>query len=195
MADPRKDESLLDLWRAGNEDAARQLFERYTDRLIALARGHIDQRLARRVDPEDITQSVFRTFFRRARGGEFTFQDPDGVYRLLARITVNKTLDQVNFHRAAKRNFQREADARKENDETALEVLGREPPPDLVHSFVDQLEHFLARLNEQERQVLEMRMEGYGAEEIAGKLQTYERKVYRILERIRGLAEQEELAG
>src|SRR5579884_576430 len=68
MAEPRKDESLLDLWRAGSEEAARQLFERYTDRLIALARGHIDQRLARRVDPEDITQSAFRTFFRRARG-------------------------------------------------------------------------------------------------------------------------------
>jgi RNA polymerase sigma-70 factor (ECF subfamily) len=181
------------MWRAGNEEAARKLFERYTDRLIALARGHIDQRLARRVDPEDITQSVFRTFFRRARGGEFSFQDPDGVYRLLARITVNKTLDQVNFHRAAKRNFQREADARKEDSE-AQEVLGREPPPDVVHTFVDQLEHFLARLNEQERQVLQMRMDGYSAEEIAGRLQTYDRKIYRILERIRGLAEQEQLS-
>lgn len=193
MTEPRKDESLLDLWRAGNEEAAKQLFERYTARLVALARGHIDQRLARRVDPEDITQSAFRTFFRRARGGEFTFQDPDGVYRLLARITVNKTLDQVNFHRAAKRNFQREADARNDAGD-ALEVLGREPPPDVVHTFVDQLEHFLTRLSEQERQVLEMRMEGHTAEEIAKRLGTYDRKVYRILERIRGLAEQEDLS-
>jgi DNA-directed RNA polymerase specialized sigma24 family protein len=49
----------------------------------------------------------------------------------------------------------------------------------------------LSRLNEQERQVLVMHMEGYSAEEIAQRLQTFVRKVYRILERIRGLAEQE----
>src|SRR5215470_9875225 len=45
MADMRRDQSLLDLWRAGNQDAARALFERYSGRLVALARRHISNRL------------------------------------------------------------------------------------------------------------------------------------------------------
>ena len=37
-------------------------------------------------------------------------------------------------------------------------------------------------------------MEGYGTEEIAKELNTYDRKIRRVLERIRGLAESEGLS-
>ena len=46
----------------------------------------------------------------------------------------------------------------------------------------------------EERQILELRMQGFGSAEIAKKLGTYERKVFRLLERIRSLAKREELA-
>jgi RNA polymerase sigma-70 factor (ECF subfamily) len=192
MAEKRHDQSLLDLWRAGNQEAARQLFERYADRLVALARRHINQRLARRVDPEDIVQSVFRTFFRRAQAGEIHLYDPDRLCALLARITVHKALDQISFHRAAKRDVNLDADSGPDHDPVS-QVLAQEPSPETVNLFLDQLEHFLARLGPAERQVLEMRMQGYGVEEIARQLGTYDRKIYRILERVRGLAEQEEI--
>src|SRR5260370_222460 len=66
------DRSLFNLWRGGDEQAARELFERYADRLVALARRRLGQRMARRVDAEDRVQSVFRPFFARAKGGRFT---------------------------------------------------------------------------------------------------------------------------
>ena len=46
---------------------------------------------------------------------------------------------------------------------------------------------------ELERQILELRMEGYTTVQIAERLGMYDRKVRRVLERIRGLAEQAEL--
>jgi RNA polymerase sigma factor (sigma-70 family) len=192
MKQPPHDQSLLNLWRAGNQDAARQLFDRYSERLVALARRHISHRLARRIDPEDVVQSVFRTFFRRAKSGELNLYDPDRLCALLARITINKALDQVSFHRAAKRDMNLDADSGSNDNDPVAQVLDHEPSPDAINQFLDQLEHFLGHFGPEERQVLEMRMHGFTVEEIARRLNTYDRKIYRILERARALAEQVE---
>jgi RNA polymerase sigma-70 factor (ECF subfamily) len=191
MADARTDRSLLDLWRAGDQEAARQLFDRYVERLVAIARRRLSERLAGRVDAEDVVQSVFRTFFVRAREGRFAVNDPDDLVKLLARITVNKVLRQVEFHRAAKRDPHAETAQGDDAQARMLEVLDHEPTPETANLFLDQLEHFLAQLDEQERQILELRMQGYGTDEIASRLGTYDRKVRRVLERLRGLAERE----
>jgi RNA polymerase sigma-70 factor (ECF subfamily) len=193
MADAPLDRSLLRLWQAGNEDAARQIFDRYVERLLALARKRISQRLASRVDPEDVVQSVFRTFFGRVKAGQFTIEDPDDVCKLLARITVNKTLRQIAFHKAAKRNASLETGHGDEAHDRLLEVLDREPTPDDTNTFLDQLEHFLSQLRPQDKQILEMRMQGYNNVEIAEKLGISDRKIRRLMERVRGIAEQEGL--
>jgi RNA polymerase sigma-70 factor (ECF subfamily) len=195
MSDALPDQLLASYCRKGDQEAARQLFDKYMERLVALARRRISQRLASRVDPEDIVQSVFRTFFVRLRAGEFQFADQDDLCKLLMRITVHKTLRQVAFHQAAKRNPRQEMGQQDAADDRLLEVLDSEPTPEATVAFVDQLEHFLARLRPDERQVLEMRLQGHSNEEIAAKLNIkHDRTIRRIVERIRGMAEQEDLS-
>ena len=186
------DRSLFNQWRAGDEQAARELFDRYADRLVALARRRLGQRMARRVDAEDVVQSVFRTFFVRAKEGQFTIRADDDLCKLLFRLTMIKTIRQVRHHKAAKRALGQEVEP---NPDAPAEVqpIDREPDPQAVNAFLDQLEHCLRQLRPQEREILEMRMQGFGTAEIAKKLGTYERKVFRMLERIRSLAEREEL--
>jgi RNA polymerase sigma-70 factor (ECF subfamily) len=191
MAQPSPDRDLLDKCHSGNEEAAREIFDRYVDRLLALARRHMSQRLAVRVDPEDVVLSVFRTFFHRAKEGQFVVEEQDDLCKLLVRITVRKTLQQAAFHRAAKRDFEAEAGRTASLESKLQEMLEQEPSPDEAVSFLDQLEHFLSQLKPQERQILEMRSQGYTVDEIASRLGTYDRKVRRIVERIRGLAERE----
>ena len=58
---------LLERIREGDEQAATELFDRYVDRLIELARSRLSPKLARRLDPEDVVQSACRSFFRLAR--------------------------------------------------------------------------------------------------------------------------------
>jgi RNA polymerase sigma-70 factor, ECF subfamily len=194
MSDALPDQLLAQFCRAGNEQAARQLFDTYMERLVALARRRISQRLASRVDPEDIVQSVFRTFFVRLKAGEFEIADQDDLCKLLMRITVHKTLRQIAFHQAAKRNPRNEKGQQDADDDRLREVLDREPTPEATVAFVDQLEHFLARLRPDERQVLEMRLQGHSNEDIAQKLNIkHDRTIRRIIERIRGQAIQEEL--
>jgi RNA polymerase sigma-70 factor (ECF subfamily) len=189
----RDHRSSLDRWRAGNEGAARELFDCYAEKLVALARRRISQRLAGRVDPEDIVQSVFRTFFQRVQEGRFDFADPDDLGKLLVRITVHKTLRQVAFHKAAKRNPNLEVGQGQEAQQSWEEVLDAEPSPEEAVAFLDELESFLNRLRPQDRQILELRLQGWSNDEICEKLNIYDRKIRRVIERIRGLAEQEGL--
>jgi RNA polymerase sigma-70 factor (ECF subfamily) len=191
MSETAGPQTLLALWRAGDQDAARRLFDQYVDRLVALARGRISQRLAGRVDPEDVVQSVFRTFFIRVKAGQFTIEDQDDLTKLLVRITVHKTLRQVEFHDAAKRSTNQEVRQGSADHEQLAQLLDREPTPDEANAFLDQLEHFLEKRTPFERQILELKMQGYSNEEIAQKLGTYDRKIRRVMERIREQAEQD----
>jgi RNA polymerase sigma factor (sigma-70 family) len=194
MPDTSADWLLTELSRGGNEEAARQLFDEYVDRLLAVARGHISQRLAQRVDPEHVVQSVFRTFFGRIKEGRFQIHDRDDLGKLLARITVHKALRQVNFHRAAKRSPMQEAGPAEWSRDDLVNLLTREPSPAVTIAFLDQFEHFVSQLRPQERQILEMRLQGYTNEEIATRLGTYDRHIRRVLERVRAVATQEGLA-
>jgi RNA polymerase sigma-70 factor (ECF subfamily) len=194
MSASASEQALIDLWRRGDQDAARKIVERYLDRLLHLARTRISQRLASRVDPEDIVQSVFRTFFVRLKDGRFVFAEQDDLCKLLMRITLHKTLRQVAFHKAAKRDPTLETERGEHHQEQLLALLGREPTPEAAVAFLDQLEHFLSQLQPLERQILELRMQGYTNEEIAAKLDLrYDRKIRRVLERVRDVAEKEGL--
>jgi RNA polymerase sigma-70 factor (ECF subfamily) len=187
--------ALLSRWRMGDEEAARQLFALYVDRLVALARQRIGQRLATRIDAEDIVQSVYRTFFVGARDGRFQINESEDLLKLLARITVHKTFRQIAFHRAAKRDLYMEAGHGDQAQKQLQAILDRGPTPDAANQFLDLLSHFLNKLRPEDRRILELRMQGYKDVEIAELLQISDRKIRRLMERIRGLAEQEELTG
>lgn len=191
MPDTSESKVLVSRWRAGDQDAAKELFDRYASRLVALARRQISQRLVSRVDPEDVVQSVFRSFFGRVKAGKFRIEDQDDLGKLLVRITVHKTLRKVEYHLAAKRDPRMEAVQGDFASDDLLQVLDRDPTPEAVVAFLDQLDHLLSQLRPEERQILEMRFQGYSNGEITKKLGIYDRKIRRLIERVRGLAEQE----
>jgi RNA polymerase sigma-70 factor (ECF subfamily) len=194
MAVSAEDQVLMELWRAGDEEAARRLYDCYVERLLTLARRRISHRLNSRLDPEDVVQSVFRTFFERVREGRFHVEEKDDLCKLLVRITVHKTLRKIAVHTAAKRDLNLELGQGKEAQERIQELLDREPSPEETAAFLDQLEHFFSSLRPQERQILEMRMQGYNNDEIAAKLGIkHDRTIRRVIERVRGLVKREEL--
>ena len=72
------------------------------------------------MDADDIVQSVFRTFFRRAQAGEFRIDSSAQLWQLLVRITVLKAQHQAGrkvtdlILRNADKDQFRKDDARKE---------------------------------------------------------------------------------
>lgn len=187
-------DDLIQRLRSGNNDAAKEVFDRYVERLLVLSKRRIGQRMNSRVDPEDVVQSVFRTFFTRMKDDQFEIAAEDDLFKLLVRITTHKTLRQIAHHRAAKRDPNQETPQGDDTHEMLMQAMDAEPTPETIVTFMDQLEHFLGQLPPQERQILELRMEGRSTDEIAERLGTYDRKIRRVLERIRDVAEQEQNA-
>ncbi|WP_020470489.1 RNA polymerase sigma factor [Zavarzinella formosa] len=189
------DEQLVERCRTGDNAASRLLFDRYVGRLLGVARQRIGERMKSRFDAEDVVQSVFRTFFDRLKKDQFEINDGDDLSKLLVRITLHKTLRQVAYHRAGRRTPSMEATPTPATRDQILDVMSREPSPVTVLTFVDQLDHFLNKLDPEDREILAMRLQGQSTEEIATALGTYDRKIRRVLERVRSVivSEQETL--
>jgi RNA polymerase sigma-70 factor (ECF subfamily) len=178
---------LLARWRQGDQQAAEELFRRYADRLIALARSRLPAKLASRTDPEDVVQSVYRSFFTAAREGRYDVPHGGDLWRLLVRITFHKLYRQLEHNTAGKRAVEREQPGGDGLGPGGIpgHLLARDPSPVEAVALADELEHFMRGLEPLERRLMELRLQGYNVEEIAADTQLALRTVYRILERVK----------
>lgn len=184
--------TLLDRYRAGDERAATELYDCYVERLIALARTRLSRKMGRRVGPDDIVQSVFRSFFTKAREGRFVFAESEDLWRLLSSITVTKVLRQVQRNRRGKRSIDLEESIMAPNAPIRIptEFVLKGPSPTHAVVLLEELEHIMTGLKPLYRDVLEMRLRGDTTEEIAKQSSRSERTVRRVLEHIQELLEE-----
>jgi RNA polymerase sigma-70 factor (ECF subfamily) len=163
-------------------EAARALFERFTRRLIGLARSQLDARLRHKIDPEDVVQSAYKSFFLRYGEGALAAEGWDGLWGLLTRITLRKCADRIRYHRAGCRNLSREA---RDDNEPWRDAVGREPTPEEAALLTETVEHLLSGLDSEERGIVELSLQGYSTQEISEALGRAERSVRRLRERVR----------
>jgi RNA polymerase sigma-70 factor, ECF subfamily len=172
--------------RAGDDAAARQLFQRFARQLITLARNRFDPALKHKVDPEDVVQSAFKSFFLRYGGGNLEVGNWNSLWGLLTLITVRKCAERVAYHRAACRDAALEVSAPAGREGAPwLEVFGREPTPLEAAELNETVEQLLASLDEDERPVLELSLQGYTTREISERLGRAERTVRLLRECVR----------
>ncbi len=174
---------LLSRFRRGEQDAATAIYLRYAKRLQLLARSQSGRDLAVRLDPEDVVQSVFRTFFRRAAEGHYVIPDGEELWKLFLVIALNKVRRLGEFHRAAKRDV---------SQTTALEKMdecvgGQQRLDDQSYRVLQLTIHeLLDEIPAMQRQMVMMRIEGHGVEQIAQQTSRAKRTVERVLQRFRG---------
>jgi RNA polymerase sigma-70 factor (ECF subfamily) len=169
-----------------DDTAAQELFERFAQRLVALARRHIDAGLRHKVDPEDIVQSAYKSFFVRYGEGNLDAVGWNSLWGLLTLITVRKCADRVNYHRAECRDAAREVSpAPAEGTASYLEPFAREPSPLEAAVLTETVDQLFASLKADERPILEMSLQGYKTREISEQLGRAERTVRLLREYIR----------
>lgn len=171
---------LVDGLRAGEDRAVRQFCDRYGAALERLAQRNMASGLQVRVGSEDVVQSVYRTFFRRAADGQFRIDGSKDLWRLLCAITLTKVREKARYHLRQRRGFQHEVAL---SDEGGLAAGA--PAPDEQAAFVQLFEQTLAELDEEERRIVDLRLQDRTHGEIADALQCSERTVRRILARMK----------
>jgi RNA polymerase sigma-70 factor (ECF subfamily) len=173
--------------RAGDSAAPRELFRRFTRQLVALARSRFAPPVRHKVDPEDVVQSAYKSFFRRYGDGDLELGGWNSLWGLLTVITLRKCADRVAYYRAGRRDAAREAPGPQGGEEGACwpEALSREPTPDAAALLSEAVEQLLDGLDKDERPIVELSLQGCTTPEISRRLGCPERTVRRIRERVR----------
>jgi DNA-directed RNA polymerase specialized sigma24 family protein len=156
MTDPRSFDDFEKALRTQQNDAVYELFSRFTERLVRLARGQIALRLQSKEDPQDIVQSALRTFCLRYAEGQFTVGGWESLWALLAKITTRKCLARSRHYGAGKRDHKLEVslDA-PESIERELELWSTEPQPEDVIALAETVELLLRSLKkDRDRKIL-----------------------------------------
>ncbi|AMV29502.1 ECF sigma factor [Gemmata sp. SH-PL17] len=180
---------LMGRLRSGEDAAAREVFVRFASRLAGLARSHLDAKLAVKVDPEDVVQSAYKSFFLRQRDGHLDVGTWDGLWGVLTMITLRKCADRAAYYRAEKRNVGRETAGTGAGDSAPAFVdlaLDREPLPDEAAALAETVDALFRAIEDpDERAILELSLQGHTATEISEQLGRAERSVRRLRERVR----------
>ncbi len=185
--------------KAGDPQAAQQLWERYFRRLVGLARRKLRGAKRQAADEEDVALSAFDSFCRAAEQGRFPqLNDREDLWQLLIVLSDRKACDLIQFEHRQRRGGGRVLDeaALDGRDSSAGYALGQlaaqEPTPEMTAQVAEECRRLLDVLGDAELQRVALRkMEGYTVEEIATELGSVPRTVKRRLQLIRRIWQDE----
>jgi DNA-directed RNA polymerase specialized sigma24 family protein len=186
--------------KAGANDAAQPLWEKYFRRLVCYARDKLASVPRRAADEEDVALSAFASFCRAVAQGRFpALHDRDDLWQLLVLITDRKACDLANYERRQRRGggkvldeaALRQGDAAAE-DAPLAQLRSPEPSPEFALRAAEEWRRLLDLLGDADlQQVTVWKMEGYTVEEIAAQLGRAPRTVKRWLRLIRQIWKRE----
>jgi RNA polymerase sigma-70 factor (ECF subfamily) len=180
-------EELMGGLRAGDEAAAEEVFRAFVGRLVALADRHLERAVRQRVGPEDVVQSVFRSFFRRQAAGQWHAASWRNLWSLLATITVRKCRRQNRLAHAARRDVAREVHPKPLSSDAGSfrAPPAPEPTPEEAAVLAELVEHLLTGLTGPEQEIVRRTLQGEAIPAIAEQVGCSRRKVYRVQEQLR----------
>jgi DNA-directed RNA polymerase specialized sigma24 family protein len=185
----------LDQLRGGNEQAAEQLWHRYFDRVAALARARWGATPPQAADEEDVALSVFDTLCRGVMAGKYPqLADRNGLWPLLAVLTVRKACDHINHERRQKRGggrvlTERGIQASGDAEFRLDEVLTAGPTPEMLAIMDEECSRLLSLLDDDQRRIAHGKLAGYTNQELATQMNCGLRTIERRLDLIRRIWE------
>ena len=194
------DDHSITLWIADlkvqdDDQAQQEIWKRYFQRLIGLARFKLGDAPRRAKDEEDVAVSALNCFFTGVGDGKFPeLRDRTNLWPLLAKITARKA---INQRRDALRQKRGGGQVRGESlfinaDDASDLGLANVMADDITPAHLATLEEERNRLfdalpDDVLRTVALKKLEGYQNAEIAAELGVTERTIERKLQRIRNL--------
>ena len=175
---------------AGTDSVAAEVDERFRQRLCILVARELNEIYKKRQDPEDIVQSTFKSFYRRAEDGEFHFKHEGAIWMLLQQMVRRKMLHRIEKDCAQKRNVRRERVIREKALDAipcgsarllgdALELALKSEPspfPEIYqlqlfgYSIGEVVDVVLTQLDLSYAEILQLRLQGNAVVDIAERV-------------------------
>lgn len=173
---PEDSAVLIARFRDGDEAAAAQLFAKYFDRLDQFVERRLSDRLQQRIGADDIAQSVYRSFFQKAKQGIYDGTSGGDLWRLLSYLANRKIQQKVEWHSAQKRDPRREQTIDSERSKDPSES-GAAQQTDID----DAIEYVLQNVCENWQQVIKVSQLETDISRIAERTNESETNVRKVL--------------
>jgi RNA polymerase sigma factor (sigma-70 family) len=150
-----------------NQQAAAEFLEIYGPHIRRIARVRLTDNVMRRlVDSMDIYQSVMAIFFSRATAGQFNVETPQQLFKLLATMVQNRIIDKARHFQSAHRDMRRNVSI----DAKQLDLADSGDTPSMLVGSDEVIGRFRELLTDEERYLLDQRVEGRPWAELAQEL-------------------------
>ena len=177
--------------QAGDDSVAqREIWERYFQRIIALARAKLGNSPRASEDEEDVALSALESLFRGLSDQRFPqLKDRDNLWSLLVTITARKAINQRKRQMAAKRGGAEVKLPIDASDSSRLqELIDAEVRPDFLVSIQEECQRLMEVLGDDKlRRIAKWKLEGWTNAEAAKELGVAERTIERKLGLIRSI--------
>ena len=162
---------LVERARGGDSAALALLAGQYEGRARAAAHALIGAPLRPYLDATDVVQSVHRTLIAGLRERRLDLASPDKLVALAVLVVRRKIARHWRHLQKQHRLSRCDAVDRAVGPAEPLDARsdGADDPAERVASL-DAARRLLSHLSEPERRILELRMQGYSTDEIAGQL-------------------------
>jgi RNA polymerase sigma factor (sigma-70 family) len=161
--------ALVERVRLGDEEALAELLQHYEAEVRLTARILLGRALRPHLDSVDLVQSVYHSLMVGLRGNKIEVGTPQQFLGLAVTIVRRK----VARHW---RRIQRQQRLEPHRDETedAADLLTSLSCPDAGPAetalYNDAVEHLCGQLDDKDRQLIELRLQGHSTAEVARKL-------------------------
>jgi RNA polymerase sigma-70 factor (ECF subfamily) len=115
--------------KAGDSSALNDLFARYHQLMVEVARRKIGPKLRLKEDPDDLAQTTFREATRDF--ANYEYRGESSLVRWLMQILQNKIRDKAEFYGASKRDSTRERGMQVQAQDADSVYILEPPSPDL----------------------------------------------------------------
>ncbi len=175
--------------RDADEVAARNVWEHFSSRLVAIARNNIRSNTRRTYDEEDVVLSMFRSICTGMSEGRFPdMRDRESLWGLMLVITSQKVSNRHRFDQQQKRDIRRTLtdSVFYDSELSDTPLTSREPTPEFAAEFNETCDRLFACLDDPDlREIAALKLEGFTDSEIAEKLDCSRRTVQRRMTMIR----------
>lgn len=180
----------------GDSVAAGEIWNHYFDRLVRRVRARLRGGNRAVSDEEDVVLSVFDSFYHAAEAGRFPdMADRDDLWHLLLRMAARKVVDKRRRDERIRRGGYvrvQSIDARSDDDDRVIEVIGDDPSPEMIVMMQETAENFFSKLGVGSLcDLAGAKLEGYSNAELARRFDCSERTIERRLHLIREKCQQQ----
>jgi RNA polymerase sigma factor (sigma-70 family) len=175
-------DSLFDRARTGDDDAWGELFRQCYPKVVRVVRRKLDRPMRSLYDSTDFASDVMKSL--AANAGRLDFRSFDSLIAFLVQVAEQKVIDEYRKVHTLKRDINRECRLSPDDGDgpRPLGLASGDPTASQVAQASEANELILAGQSESERQVIELKKQGYTNSEIALKTGWHHRKVQRFFQ-------------